>query len=153
MKIFSEKKWFNVSEGTSARPLRVGYIEFSNLHCKDLLAARRDGKGNAPKFLMLPDSLPTTDPWSHFAQMRSEKRTEMFDGRRKKNIWLPMNPKVPRPNHEWDKGSMLMAVQAADGIISAPQFQDSENQKNESGSVDLAALSECRSITTRTPLN
>lgn len=130
-KIFSEKKWFNVSEGKSARPLRVPYVEFSNLHCKDLLRARRDGDPNAPKLLTLPDTLPTTDQWSHFAQMRSEKRAEMFDGRKKKNIWLPINPKVPRPNHEWDKGAMLMAVQAIDGIIGSPVDVQQEAETEE----------------------
>jgi hypothetical protein len=34
-----------------------------------------------------------------------------------KPLWLPNNPKAPKPNHEWDKGSMLMAVQAHVGII------------------------------------
>lgn len=137
-KIFSEKKWFNVSEGTSARPLRVGYVEFSNLHCKDLLRARRDGDANAPKFLTLPDTLPTTDQWSHFAQMRSEKRIEQFDGRKKKNIWLPINPKVPRPNHEWDKGAMLMAVQAIDGIIGNPDVGESSDPADEPAPVEQA---------------
>jgi hypothetical protein len=62
-KIFSERKFYNTSEGTAKGKFpRSPWYEWSNLHCKDLLAARRDGDPSAPKFLTLPDTLPATDP-------------------------------------------------------------------------------------------
>jgi hypothetical protein len=113
-RIVSPVKWYNVNVGTSSHFHRAPWIEFSNLHCKDLMRARRDADANAPKFLTLPDTLPPDDQWSYYAQMRSEKRDVRPGG---KPIWIPNNPKAPKPNHRWDIGTMLMAVQAHVGII------------------------------------
>jgi hypothetical protein len=74
-----------------------------------------------PKFLTLPDTLPSTDQNSYFAQMRSEKRAELYRGGRKINIWLPVAE--TRPNHRWDIGAMLMAVEAIMGIIGSDQVE------------------------------
>jgi hypothetical protein len=114
-RIYSPEKWYHVStsaEDNSKRVLRVRYYEFSNLHCKDLLRARRDGDPTAPKLLFLPDKLPKEDPWSHWAQMRSEQRIARPGG---KPFWD--HPDKTKPNHEWDKCQMLIAVQAIFGII------------------------------------
>lgn len=132
-RIHSARKWYNVSEGTSLRLPRAPWYEFSDLHCKDLVRARRDAESGAPKFLTLPDSLPGTDPWSHFAQMRSEKRIERFANGRRRAIWVPLNPKSPRPNHEWDKAAMLMAVEAIAGIIGRPDEAASEDPQRAAG--------------------
>lgn len=114
-RIYSPRKWYDTSAGTGAQKLNAPWFEFSNLHCKDLLRARRDQDEGVPKLRFLPDDLPSNDPWSHFAQMRSEKRVEKFQGGKKTAIWELI--KSGRPNHEWDKGQMLMAVQALLGII------------------------------------
>jgi hypothetical protein len=132
-RIYSPEKWYHVStsaEDSSKRVLRVRYYEFSNLHCKDLLRARRDADPGAPRFLFLPDTLPKEDQWSHWAQMRSEHRTARPGG---KPIWEPISKNNPKPNHEWDKCSMLMAVQAIFGIIgSAASTPEPESQPLES---------------------
>ncbi len=114
-RVYSKRQLYDVNVGTSLRLPRAPWYEWSNLHCKDLLRARRDGDNGAPKLRFLPDTLPQTDQWSHFAQMRSEKRAEAYDGKKKRSIWLPV--KETRPNHEWDKGAMLMAVCAITGIV------------------------------------
>lgn len=116
-RIYSRRNFYDVNVGTDLHLPRAPWYEWSNLHCKDLLRPRRDGDANAPKFRTLPDTLPTTDPWSHFAQMRSEKRVEAYQGGKKRAIWLPV--KETRPNHEWDKAAMLMAVCAIMGVIGA----------------------------------
>jgi ssDNA-binding Zn-finger/Zn-ribbon topoisomerase 1 len=111
--ITSKKKDWDVNSGHAGPKLpKAQYIEFSNLHCKDLLRARRDKDPNAPKFLSLPDTLPPDDPWSYRAQMNSEYRKERINGG---PIWVKI--KETAQNHEWDKGAMLMAVQAHVGII------------------------------------
>jgi Phage terminase large subunit gpA, ATPase domain len=114
-RIFSERKFYNVNIGTKDRHPRAPWYEWSNLHCKDLLRDRRDGDPAAPKFLTLPDTLPSNDPWSHFAQMRSERRVEQWTPRGNKSIWLPI--KQSAPNHEWDKAAMLIAYEAIIGVI------------------------------------
>jgi hypothetical protein len=120
-RIYSPEKWYHVSTNAadnSKRVLRVRYYEFSNLHCKDLLRARRDADPGAPRFLFLPDTLPKEDAWSHWAQMRSEHRVARPGG---KPMWEPISKSNPKPNHECDKGSMLMAVQAIFGVIGNPE--------------------------------
>ncbi len=117
-KVFSERKFYNVNIGTKDRSPRAPWYEWSNLHCKDLLRDRRDGDPHAPKFLCLPDTLPASDVNSHFQQMRSEKRIEQWTPRGKRAIWVLV--KESRPNHDWDKGSMLIVFQAIVGIIGAP---------------------------------
>jgi hypothetical protein len=112
------RKFYNVNIGTKDRNPRAPWYEWSNLHCKDLLRDRRDGDPQAPKFLCLPDTLPASDVNSHFQQMRSEKRIEQWTPRGKRAIWVLV--KESRPNHEWDKGAMLIAFQAIVGIIGAP---------------------------------
>ena len=114
-RIYSERKHYNVDVGTSQRGARAPWYEWSNLHCKDLLRARRDAEPGVPKLLTLPDTMPTTDQWSHFAQMRSERRKEDFSAGKKRSIWEPI--KATRPNHYWDIGAMLMAFMAISGII------------------------------------
>ncbi len=116
-RIYSELKFYDVNAGkeTRDRGPRAPWFEWSNLHCKDLLRARRDADPGLPKFLTLPDTLAQADPWSYYAQMRSEKREEEFRGGRKRSIWTLI--KETRPNHEWDKGAMLMAFLARVGII------------------------------------
>lgn len=132
-RIYSQMKYYSVTIGTalkgrSSRGPRAPWYEFSNLHCKDMLRARRDADPGVSKMLFLPDTLPSTDQWSHFAQMHSEKRTESFAGGRKRIIWLPI--KESRPNHEWDKGQMLMAVMAILGIIGAEMELATETQSH-----------------------
>ncbi len=129
-RIYSQRKMYDVSAGivNAGTPLhgpRAPWYEWSNLHAKDLLRARRDGDANVPRFRTLPDTLPTSDPWSHFAQMRSERRVETFSNGKKRAIWLPI--KEGRPNHEWDKCSMLMAVMALLGIIGLAEGSDGED--------------------------
>jgi hypothetical protein len=114
-KIFSEDKFYDTNVGTKNRAPRARWFEWSNLHCKDLLRARRDQDAGVPKFLTLPDPLPATDQNSVFAQMRSEARKEEWTPRGKRAIWLLV--KETRPNHEWDKGGMLMAFMGKVGII------------------------------------
>lgn len=120
-RIYSERKFYNVDVGTARHGARAPWYEWSNLHCKDLLRARRDQEPNAPPFQTLPDTLPQTDQWSHFAQMRSERRREEFANGKKRSIWEPI--KETRPNHYWDIGAMLMAVMSIMGIISIDHDQ------------------------------
>lgn len=118
-RVYSERKFYDTNIGTTQRHPRSPWYEWSNLHCKDLLRARRDADPGVPKFLTLPDTLPAADQNSYFAQMRSEKRIEDYRGGRKRSIWVPV--KETRPNHEWDKGAMLMAFMAIVGIIGGPE--------------------------------
>jgi hypothetical protein len=115
LRIYSPQKFYDVNIGTSGRHPRAPYYEWSNLHCKDLARQRRDGDVGIPKLLILPDTLQATDQWSHFMQMRSEKRAVDFRNGKKVAIWEPV--KETRPNHEWDKVAMLMAIQAICGIV------------------------------------
>ena len=64
--------------GGSGRHPRAPWYEWSNLHCKDLLRARRDSDPGIPKFLTLPDNSAPDDVSGYTAQMRSEKRVEEF---------------------------------------------------------------------------
>ena len=116
-RIYSPRKLYNVNEGKTSRPNYAPYYEWSNLHCKDLARARREGEPGIPKMLVLPDTLPPEDQWSYFAQMRSERRVEKFHGGKKSGIWEPV--KETRPNHEWDITAMLMAVMSIMGLIGA----------------------------------
>ncbi len=124
-RIYSRKKFYNVNVGTSEHQPRAPWFEWSNLHAKDLLRARRDADPGIPKLLFLRDSLPASDDWSHYRQMRSEKRIEKWTVRGKKAIWELV--KESRPNHEWDKCGMLMAFMAIVGIIGAPAADDAED--------------------------
>jgi Phage terminase large subunit (GpA) len=121
-RIYSERKFYDVNAGTGGKGPRAPWYEWSNLHAKDLLRPRRDGDPSVPKLRFLPDTLPPTDPWSHFAQMRSEARREKFTGGKKKAIWELI--KESRPNHEWDKASMLMVFMAIVGIVGPAEIQD-----------------------------
>lgn len=121
-RIYSPCKWYDTNVGTKLRAPRSPWYEWSNLHCKDLLRARRDGDPGLPKFLTLPDTLPPTDENSHFAQMRAERRVETYQAGRKRAIWLPV--KQTRPNHFWDIGAMLMAFMGIVGIIGSPDSGD-----------------------------
>ena len=118
-RIYSDRKFYDTNIGTSQRQPRSPWYEWSNLHCKDLLRARRDGEPGAPKYLTLADPLPSSDQNSYFAQMRSERRVENYHGGRKRAIWIPI--KETRPNHFWDIGAMLMAFMAIVGIVGAPE--------------------------------
>jgi Phage terminase large subunit (GpA) len=118
-KIYSERKFYNVNVGTKDRHPRAPWYEWSNLHCKDLLRDRRDADPSAPKFLTLPDTLPSNDPWSNFAQMHSERRIEQWTPRGKRSIWLPV--KAAAVNHRWDDAAMLIAVMAVVGVIGADE--------------------------------
>jgi hypothetical protein len=125
-RIYSERKFYDTNIGTAGRAPRSPYYEWSNLHCKDLLRARRDGDAGVPKFLTLPETAAPTDINSHFAQMRSEKRLEEFRNGRKRASWVLV--KESRPNHEWDKAGMCMAVQAIFGIIGAPDGEPANDK-------------------------
>jgi hypothetical protein len=121
-RIYSERKFYDVNAGTSGNHPRAPYYEWSNLHCKDLARQRRDGEEGIPKLLTLPDTLPPTDQWSHFMQMRSEKRIVDFRKGKKAARWEPT--KETRPNHEWDKVAMFMAVMAICGIVGDSHIED-----------------------------
>lgn len=125
-KIYSPQRLWNVNEGRGQRPLNATYWEWSNLHCKDLLRARRDGDDGAPKFLTLPDDLPDEDVESYFSQMRSEVRRESFKNGKKVNVWEQI--KETRPNHYWDIGAMLMAVMAIVGVMDATPEEETAEQ-------------------------
>jgi hypothetical protein len=120
-RIYSPRKWYDTGAGTDQRSPRAGYVEFSNLHAKDLLRARRDQDPGVPKLRFLPDDLPGSDQWSHFAQMRSERRKEEFKAGKKSAVWELV--KQGRPNHEWDKAQMLMIVMALLGVIGNPEAE------------------------------
>lgn len=125
-RIYSQRKFYDTNIGTSQKQPRSPWYEWSNLHCKDLLRARRDADAGVPKLLTLPDTLPASDQNSHFAQMHSEKRIEDFHGGRKRSIWVPI--KETRPNHYFDIGAMLMAFMGIVGIIGAPDGGSSADQ-------------------------
>lgn len=121
-KVYSARKFYNVSIGTSAHSRLAPWYEWSNLHVKDMLRDRRDADPTAPKFLFLPDTLPPTDQNSHFAQMRSEKRVEQWTPKGKRSIWQLV--KETRPNHKWDIFNMFITFQCIAGIIGTPDRQD-----------------------------
>ena len=114
-RVYSPLKFYDTSAGTKRRGPRAPWYEWSNLHCKDLLRPRRDGDPKLPKLRFLPDTLPDDDPWSHWAQMRSEKRSEKYRGGKKTAIWELV--KENRPNHWFDIANMLMAFMAICGIV------------------------------------
>jgi len=122
-KVYSERKWYDLSIGMGKRSARAPWYEWSNLHCKDLLRMRRDAEPGVPAFLSLPDTLPPTDQNSYFAMMRSERRQEDYAGGRKRSIWVPVSK--TRPNHYWDIGGMLMAVESIVGIIGQAESVES----------------------------
>ena len=125
-RIYSERKFYDVHEGKKGKGRRAPWYEWSNLHGKDLLRPRRDGEPGVPKFLTLPDDLPQSEPYSHFAQMRSERREEKFANGKKQARWVLV--KENRPNHFWDIAAMLMVFQAIVGIIGPAESSDeSEN--------------------------
>ncbi len=131
-RIYSQRKFYDVHAGTGKRSTRAAWYEWSNLHAKDLLRPRRDGEPNVPKLRFLPDTLPNSDVYSHFAQMRSERREEKFSNGKKSAIWMLV--KESKPNHEWDKCAMLMAVMAKMGIIGPAEGSDEGNDdQNNSG--------------------
>jgi len=118
-RIYSELKYYDVDAGVKkSKGPRAPWYEWSNLHCKDLLRPRRDGDPTLPKFRTLPDVLPNSDPWSYFAQMRSERRKEEYTNGKKRAIWQLI--KESRPNHYWDLAAMCMAFMAIVGVIGAP---------------------------------
>jgi hypothetical protein len=121
-RIYSVQKFYDVNEGTSGKDPRAPYYEWSNLHCKDLMRARRDNDPGIPKFLTLPDTRPADDEWSYNNQMRSERRIVEVKNGRKRAIWLPI--KEHAPNHDLDKVSMLMAVMSICGIIGGIQEKE-----------------------------
>jgi hypothetical protein len=127
-RLYSDRKFYDVNVGTKVRGPRAPWYEWSNLHCKDLLRARRDQDAGVPKFRTLPETVPNSDQWSYFAQMRSERRLEEYEGGKKRAIWKPVSK--TRPNHYWDIGGMLMAFMAIVGIIGvdAGQAAPSSNQ-------------------------
>lgn len=135
-RIYSERRFYDVNVGTGGRSPRAPWYEWSNLHCKDLLRARRDGQAGLPKLRFLPDPLDGPDPWSHFAQMRSERRVEKYQGGKKRYYWVLV--KETRPNHEWDKGAMLMAFMAIAGIIGATE--DGSSAETESAPAASAEM-------------
>lgn len=121
-RIYSERKYYNTSEGTAAGPgkqPRAPWYEWSNLHCKDLARARRDAEPGAPKMLLLPDKTPITDLWSQYRQLRAEKRVEEYKKGKKQSIWVLI--KESWPNHDGDLIGMLMAFQGLAGIIGGPE--------------------------------
>ena len=132
-RIYSQRKLFDVHAGKGKSGTRAPWYEWSNLHAKDLLRPRRDGEPNVPKLRFLPDTLPNSDVYSHFAQMRSERREEKFANGKKSARWVLI--KESRPNHEWDKCAMLMAIMAILGIVGPVEMNDETDQgKNTSGS-------------------
>lgn len=114
-RIYSERNYYDLNIGTSGKYPRAPWYEWSNLHCKDLARARRDGDAGIPKFLSLPDTLPASDPWSYNAQLRAEHKITEFANGRKKQRWVLV--KETLPNHEWDKLAMFQSVKGICGII------------------------------------
>src|SRR5205814_5916246 len=114
--------FFDVNAGIGMRTVRAPFYEWSNLFSKDLLRPRRDGDANVPKLRFLPDTLPSSDPWSHFCQLRSEKREETFTNGKKRACWVPI--KQGRPNHWWDVCAMLMVFLCLVGIVGPPEAPD-----------------------------
>jgi len=131
-RIYSQRQNFDVHAGIGKRSTRAQWYEWSNLHAKDLLRPRRDGDANVPKLRFLPDTLPNSDVYSHFAQMRSERREEKFANGKKSAIWVLV--KESRPNHEWDKAAMLMAFMAIVGIVGPAEASDERNEDQNSPS-------------------
>lgn len=125
-RIYSQRKFYDVNAGTAMRGSRAPWYEWSNLHAKDLLRVRRDGDANVPKLRFLPDTLPNSDPLSHFAQMRSERREEKFANGKKQARWLLI--KENRANHEWDKGAMLMIFLAIVGIVGPGESESNDGE-------------------------
>jgi hypothetical protein len=123
-RIYSIRNFYDVSIGQSEHLARAPWYEWSNLHAKDLLRARRDGDKTAPKFLTLPDLDPPTDINSFSAQLHSEYREETYEGGRKRAIWKPINK--THPNHHWDICAMLMALMAILGIVGTGEAEDTE---------------------------
>jgi hypothetical protein len=123
-RITSDVKWYNVNEGTSQNLARAPWYEWSNLHCKDLLASRLEGSPNLPKLYTLPDTRIPDDPWSWSMQVRSERRVEKYDGTKKRAIWEIIAE--TRPNHELDKLAMLFAVMDIYGIIGGAISQEEQ---------------------------
>ena len=126
-RIYSERKFYDVSLGArSAEPkpvYKAPWYEWSNLHAKDLLRARRDGDPNAPKFRLIEDKEPSTNLWSLTNQLHSETREETYEGGKKRAIWRPVSKN--RPNHDWDLASMLMVFMAIAGIVGGPETDES----------------------------
>jgi Phage terminase large subunit (GpA) len=133
-RIYSQRKFYDVNAGTAMRGTRAPWYEWSNLHAKDLLRPRRDGDPNVPKLRFLADTLPNNDPWSHFAQMRSERREEKFANGKKSARWVLI--KESRPNHEWDKAAMLMAFMALVGIVGPAEGCDERDQNRDDSGKD-----------------
>jgi hypothetical protein len=123
-RITSQVNWYNVNEGTNLNLPRAPWFSWSNLHCKDLLAARLEGSPNLPKLYTLPDTKAPDDPWSWSMQVRSERRVEEYDGTKKKAIWKVISE--TRPNHELDKLAMLFAVMDIYGIIGGAISQEEQ---------------------------
>jgi hypothetical protein len=122
-RINSERKFYDVSLGApkdQPKPAcKAPWYEWSNLHAKDLLRARRDGDPNAPKFRLLEDKEPSTNLWSLTSQLHSESREEIYEGGKKRSIWRPITKN--RPNHDWDLCGMLMIFMAIAGIVGGPE--------------------------------
>jgi len=129
-RIYSERKFYDVNAGIGMRTVRGPYYEWGNLHAKDLLRPRRDGDANVPKLRFLPDTLPSSDPWSHFCQMRSERREEKFSNGKKSAQWVPI--KEGRPNHDWDICAMLMIVMALCGALDPPGCESEDDREQHS---------------------
>jgi hypothetical protein len=133
-KLYGPVKYYDTNIGLAGgakRAPRSPWFEWSNLHCKDLLRARRDGESGLPKWLTLPDELPGSDRMSYFAQMRSEKRVESYFGGRKRAIWLPVSE--GRPNHWWDISAMCIGVMARLGVIGSPGEVEAEASPHGAG--------------------
>jgi hypothetical protein len=127
--IYSERKFYDVSlgglgaRGSEPKPVyKAPWYEWSNLHAKDLLRARRDGDPNAPKVRLFEDKEPSSNLWSLTNQLHSEFREENHEGGKKKAIWRPTSRN--RPNHDWDLCGMLMAFMAIAGIVGGPETEE-----------------------------
>lgn len=112
--IVSERKAYDVNLGTSLRLPRAPWYEWSNLFCKDILQGRLDGTPGLPKLYTLPDKLPPDDPYSWSQQVRSEVRKEGVRNGKVSAVWEQIGQ---RPNHEWDKLAMLIAVMGICGMM------------------------------------
>jgi hypothetical protein len=125
-RIVSERKFYDVNEGTNLRLPRAPWYEWSNLHCKDILQTRLDGTPGMPKLYTLPDKLAPDDPWSWSMQVRSERRIESFVNGKKRAIWKLISE--TRPDHERDKLGMLIAVMAICGIVGGINQEEDQQE-------------------------
>ena len=118
-KIFSPGGYLDPNIGKKAGGMKCPLIQWSNLHCKDILKAYRDRQ--SARFTSLPETDDPTDHESYTAQMHSEVRRRVTDNLgRRVSRWLPIEG---RHNHYWDCETMQVAAAATQDIIGAKEAE------------------------------